>query len=546
MSGDSPTVRTGPSPRLLAGSIAGAAGLIAVVTLVGRAVGLGRWLAFSNGVGATCVGEIYATANQVPNAFYEIAAGGALAAVVVPLVSGHLHRGREDLADRTASALLTWCLTVLLPLSILVAVLARPIARLLLGPDEGCGTAAIDTAVTMLTVFAPQVVLYGIGIVLSGVLQAHQRFLAAAVAPLLSSLVVIGVYLAYGAWVAPDAGLAGAPRNALLLLAWGTTAGVVALSLPLLVPTWRAGVRLRPTWTFPAGTARRAGTLATAGILAVAAQQACVLVTVWLTNSAEGVGTLNVYTYAQTAYLLPYAVLAVPLATAAFPRLTAEDAEPVLRRTLLAVVVAGVVGAVALVAVRREVGALFVTIDAGSGGSGATALQALPTALAWYAPGLVGLAVAALLSRALYARGAALLAGGAVALGWIVAALVPVVHLTQTQATPSQSLVTLGLGSSIGMSLTGILLIVLVRRSWGSAVTHRIWAPALVALGGALLVLLGRELAAAVDVSHWAVALVSGLVTGCAVLATALLALRVGAPAAFGDMVGGIRRRGVR
>lgn len=536
----------GPSPRLLAGSIAGAAGLIAVVTLVGRAVGLGRWLAFSHGVGATCVGEVYATANQVPNAFYEIAAGGALAAVVVPLVSGHLHRGREDLADRTASALLTWCLTVLLPLSLLVALLARPLARLLLGPDQGCGTAAVDAGVTMLTVFAPQVVLYGIGIVLSGVLQAHQRFLAAAVAPLLSSLVVIGVYLAYGAWVAPDAGLEGTPRSALLLLAWGTTAGVVALSLPLLVPAWRAGVRLHATWRFPAGSGRRAGTLAVAGLTAVAAQQVCVLVTVWLANGAEGVGTLNVYTYAQTAYLLPYAVLAVPLATAAFPRLTAAGAEPVLRRTLLAVVVAGVVGAVALVAVRREVGSLFRTIDAGGGGAGDQALQALPSALAWYAPGLVAFAVAALLSRALYARGAALRAGGAVALGWLVAAVVPAVHLSQTRATPGEALVTLGLGSSIGMSLTGILLVVLVRRSWGPGVTERTAGPALVALGGALLVLLARELASGMDVSHWAAALSSGLVTGGAVLGAALLALRACAPAVFGDLVGGIRRRGVR
>ena len=530
----------------MAGSIAGAAGLIAVVTLVGRVFGLGRWLAFSHGVGATCVGEIYATANQVPNAFYEIAAGGALAAVVVPLVSGHLHRGREDLADRTASALLTWCLTVLLPLSVLVALVARPIARLLLGPEAGCGTAAIDTGVTMLTVFAPQVVLYGIGIVLSGVLQAHQRFLAAAVAPLLSSIVVIGVYLAYGAWVPSGGGLDSTPRNAILLLAWGTTAGVVALSLPLFVPAWRAGVRLRPTWRFPDGTARRAGTLAAAGVLAVAAQQLCVLVTVWLANSAEGVGTLNVYTYAQTAYLLPYAVLAVPLATAAFPRLTAEDAGPVLRRTLLAVAVAGVVGAVALVAVRREVGSLFRAIDAGSGGAGDQALQALPSAVAWYAPGLLGFAVAALLSRALYARGAALLAGASVALGWVVAALVPLVVLTRSPATPGDSLVTLGLGSSIGMSITGILLVVLVRRSWGREVTQRIWRPVLVALGGTLLVLLVRELAAGMDVSHWAAALVSGLVTAAAVLVAGLGALRLGAPIVFGEMAGGIRRRGVR
>ncbi len=535
-----------PSPRLLAGSIAGAAGLIAVVTLVGRAVGLGRWLAFSHGVGVTCVGQVYGTANQVPNALYEIAAGGALAAVVVPLVSGYLNRGQEELADRTASALVTWALTVLVPLALLVALLARPIAAALLGPELECGDQAVATAATMLTVFAPQVVLYGVGIVLSGVLQAHRRFLAAAAAPLLSSLVVIGVYLGYGAWVDPGVSLLETPPAALQLLAWGTTAGVVALSLPLLVPSWRAGVRLRPSWRFPPGTARRVGTLALAGLLAVAAQQVCVLITVRLANAAQGVGTINVYTYTQTAYLLPYAVLAVPLATAAFPRLTSTEAVSVLRRTLLSVAVAGVVGAVALVAVRREVGSLFLALDAGSGQAGSQALRALPEALAWYAPGLVGFALTALLSRALYARGSALAAGGAVAAGWLVAAVLPLLRLAGTQVTPAESLGTLGLGSSLGMSLTGILLIVLVRRSWGAAVTERIWGPAGLALLGASVVLVLRELAGGVDVSHWASALLGGLFTGTAVLVAALACLRWGARQAYQDLVGGILRRGVR
>ena len=536
----------GPSPRLAAGSIAAAAGLIAVVTLVGRAVGLGRWLAFSHGVGATCVGEIYATANQVPNALYEIAAGGALAAVVVPLVSGYLHRGREDLADRTASALLTWSLAVLLPLALLVALLARPITSALLSADRTCGSAAVDTGATMLMVFAPQIVLYGIAIVLSGVLQSHRRFLAAAVAPLLSSIVVIGVYLAYGAWVAPQAALDGTPRSAILLLAWGTTAGVVALSLPLLVPTWRAGVRLRPTLRFPGGAGRRVGTLAVAGLVAVGAQQVTVLVTVWLANTADGVGTLNVYTYAQTAYLLPYAVLAVPLATAAFPRLTSEEATPVLRRTLLSVAVVGVAGAVALVAVRREVGSLFRAIDAGEGGAGEQALQALPAAVAAYAPGLVGLALTALLSRALFARGSAVAAGSAVALGWLLAALVPLLLLTGSTPTAGRALVTLGLGSSLGMSLSGILLLVLVRRSWGVGAVHGVWRPAGVALGGALLMLGLRELAGGLDISHPAAALASGAVTTVAVLAGALFALRAGAPVTYRDLVGRIQHRGVR
>ena len=44
----------------------------------------------------------------------------------------------------------------------------------------------------MLAVFAPQILLYGLAVVLYGILQAHRRFTAPALAPILSSLVVIG------------------------------------------------------------------------------------------------------------------------------------------------------------------------------------------------------------------------------------------------------------------------------------------------------------------------------------------------------------------
>ena len=68
-------------------------------------------------------------------------------------------------------------------------------------------------------------------LVLSGILQAHRRFLAVALAPLLSSLVVIASYLAYG-MVAQDAtSPSDVPPAAIWILAGGTTLGVVVLSL---------------------------------------------------------------------------------------------------------------------------------------------------------------------------------------------------------------------------------------------------------------------------------------------------------------------------
>ena len=136
----------------------------------------------------------------------------------------------------------------------------------------------------MLRIFAPQVPLYGVGIVLAGVLQAHRRFLAAALAPLLSSLVVIGAYLVYGA-LAPGPGTtcAALPAGAVLGAGrWAPRSGSWRSACRCSCPVLRAGVRLRPDLRFPDGLARRAGSLAAAGVLALVAQQAAVVVTVWL------------------------------------------------------------------------------------------------------------------------------------------------------------------------------------------------------------------------------------------------------------------------
>src|SRR6476469_955764 len=176
------------------------AGTIAVITRVARIGGVGRWFVFSHSVGATCVGSVYQSVNAVPNVLFEIAAGGVLAAVAVPLVAGALGRGDRSHADATASALLTWAVLVLVPLGAVVALAATPIASALLGP--GCA-GEVRLGAELLRVFAVQIPLYGVALVLAGVLQAHHRFTGPALAPLLSSLAVIATYVGYRALV-PD------------------------------------------------------------------------------------------------------------------------------------------------------------------------------------------------------------------------------------------------------------------------------------------------------------------------------------------------------
>ena len=483
-----------------------AAGLIAVVTLAARVFGFGRWLVFSQSVGTTCVGSVYQAANQLPNVVFEVAAGGALAAVVVPIIAGQLARKDHAAATQTASAMLTWALTVLVPLSILLAAAAAPVSTLLVDSQSCSGST--DLMASMLVVFAPQIALYGVAIVLAGVLQAHRRFLAAAVAPLLSSVVVMAAYLLFAA-LAQGRGddLAGLPSQAAPVLAAGTTVGVVALSLPLLIPVHRAGIRLRPTWTFPDGVAGRARALAGAGILALIAQQIAVLVTLWVSQHRGGPGTINVYTYVQAVYLLPYAVLAIPVATAAFPALatgldhvSVERAQRTLASSVRAITVATCAGAAVLVAIAGPTGAFFSALDAGRHSpAGQEALAALPGALSAFAPGLVGFGLAALLTRALYVQGRPAVAGGAVALGWLIATIVPLVVL-EDYAGPRNTLQSLGVASSVGMTVAAIVLLVAVHRAWGPRTFRGLGRSAAVALGsGALSAAAGRGIAESIN-----------------------------------------------
>ncbi len=193
--------RPGRPPAVTSGgrrALLGAAAGIAGVTVLARVVGVGRVGVLSRTLGTSCVGSVYQAVNSVPNVVFEVVAGGALAGLVVPLLAPLLERGDRETAGRTAGALLTWTVLVLTPLAVLGALLARPLVRALLGADPVCA-GAVDTGSRLLVVFMPQVVLYGVGIVLAGVLQAHRRFLGPALAPLLSSLVVIAAYLLYAA-----------------------------------------------------------------------------------------------------------------------------------------------------------------------------------------------------------------------------------------------------------------------------------------------------------------------------------------------------------
>lgn len=472
--------------RSLAASIARGAGVLAVLTIGSRVFGLIRTVAFSQTVGATCLGTAYVTANQVPNLIYELVLGGALSTVMVPLLARSAARSAADPAAKNqvshiTSALLTWCLLLLVPLTLVIIAVAGPVAALLnpANPSATCVHAeVVSTTATMLRIFAPQALLYGLSVVLLGVLQAYRRFAAYALAPLVYSLIVIASLVTF-APLGKGVPLGKLSPLALLVLSAGATLGVAAMVAVALWPSWRLRLRFRLTLRLPAGVGRRARGLVLVGIAEIVATEISAFVVIALANGRGATGALVLYTYASQVFGTLNGVLALSVSTSAFPVLAAREG-PVFERTC-----AGSTRSVVLVSCLGValMGAVMVPAARILAGQPDQVSQ-LSLAFAFFAPGLIGIGVIANLTRAMLAIGRLTIAATAVVASTLlgVVAQVILVEIVSARLTVAA----LAIGNTAGLIVVALPFVAVSRRVLGKAAVQGVGRTTLVGLAAAV------------------------------------------------------------
>jgi len=433
-----------------------------------RVTGLLRVVAVGGALGTTYLGNTYQTANLVSNLLFELLAAGVLSSVLVPPFVALLDADRREEAEHLAGAVLGVALAVLAAVTV-AGLLVRPwIMRALTVAvaDDAVRDAEVELGGFLLLAFVPQVLFYAVSSVATAVLHGSRRFAAAAFAPVANNVMVIATMVAFRALTGGDGGLALALSHR-LVLALGTTAGVVAMAAVPLVALRRAGIRLRPRWDPTHPALRSLGRAGAWGIVYLTMSQLLVAVTLVLANRVEG--GVVAYHIAFTTFLLPFALLAHPVLTTAYPGLAADaharrwsgfaDALGRAARSIAFLVLpaAALLAALAGPGLRLiELGALD---DAGS--------RLVAGALAAYALGLAGYAGLHLLTRASYAAGdtrTPALVNVGVALGG--SALMAVLSAI---APTSGRMVAIGVAHSVAMVAGAVALGLHLRRRTGAA-----------------------------------------------------------------------------
>jgi putative peptidoglycan lipid II flippase len=307
---------------------------MALGTVASRGTGFVRTIVIASAIGAAGVGNAYAVANTVPNALYDLLLGGILSAVIVPLLV-QAARDDTDHGQAYAQRLVTIVAVVLTVVSI-IAVVAAPLIISAYAHNARPEQRALAT--TFARFFLPQLLFYGLGATFGAILNVRGSFVPPMWVPVLNNLIVIasGIGFIVITHTTPRPGEL--THTQTLVLAVGTTAGVIAQTVALLPALRRVGFRLRARWDWRGAGLRSAGPFAAWMLAYVITNQVGYLFVVLLSESVgNGRGTYAIYSYAYILFSLPYAVVAVTVITALFPgmsRSAASGDEPAVSGSL--------------------------------------------------------------------------------------------------------------------------------------------------------------------------------------------------------------------
>ena len=214
----------------MAKNILKATSVVLVMNLVVKLLGFLRETSLANAFGAGPLSDAYLSAYTIPY-FLQAILGYALVTAVVPILTKHLVAGHKDEASYVGSAIINLTAVALAGVTLLGIIVCDWLVKLL-APGYGPEQAALTA--NLARIMFPSVVFMGVGMVLTGICNAHYRFAVSAFAPGMSNIIIIVSLLFFSAAY----GIFGA--------AWGTLLSFVGFFVVQLPVLWQIGFKYRP------------------------------------------------------------------------------------------------------------------------------------------------------------------------------------------------------------------------------------------------------------------------------------------------------------
>jgi len=318
-------------------NVALAAGVVLMMNLATKILGFVRETVNANAFGAKGPYDAYLVAYTLPY-FLQAVLGFALVTAVVPVLTRYLVEDDRDQAWHVASSVLNLTALVLALLTAIGMAGAGYLVRL---TAPGFNPELAGMATTLTRIMFPSLVFMGVGMVITGVLNACQKFAVPAFAPGFSNMIIIVSVIFF------------AGRYGVTALAVGTLASFFGLLILQLGVLKRIGFRYRFSFDYRHPAVRQVMLSITPIALGVAVNQIYfALNRIFASSLAEG--SISALNYANQVVNLPLGVFVAAVATAIYPTLATQAIKG--ERSAMADTMLRGLGMVSLITVPAAVG----------------------------------------------------------------------------------------------------------------------------------------------------------------------------------------------
>lgn len=365
--------------------------LLSSAFLASRVLGYVRTVVLSATFGVGPELDAFFAAFRLPDLIFQVVAAGAMGSALIPVLAGLFAAGERARAWRVVATVANLLLVGLTVLAI-AAYVAAPVLVRVLAPGFDAAGLARTTDLTRIMLAAP--ILLALGAVATSTLNAEDRFTAAALAPIVYNVAIIGGAILLGATMGVTGLAIGVVVGAL---------GHLAIQLPTLL-----GLGFRPSLRIDLEdkAARRVLALLGPRALGLGASQFTFIVMTAL-SSGLGAGAVSAYSIAFALLQIPIGVIGVPLGVVIFPSISREHAMGAIE-SYVALVTRSVRLLVFVMVPITTIGIALrvpvVELLFGYGKFEAADIERTATTLAAFLLGLPAHAAIAVLARAFYAR----------------------------------------------------------------------------------------------------------------------------------------------
>lgn len=295
------------------GGLLRATGIVSLLTMMSRVLGLVRDIVLAQFFGAGVSSDAFFVAFKIPNFLRRLFAEGAFAQAFVPVLAGY-KEAKDQAAVRDLIASTSGLLSVVLGFLTLLCVLGSPALVWVFAPGFHQEPAKMALTADLLRWTFPYLFFIANVALAASVLNAHGHFAAPAAAPIFLNLVLITCAL-----LAPNF------SEPIRVMGWGVLVAGVVQWLLQLPPLVRRNLWVRPRWNWQHPGVRRIGQLMLPALFGVSVSQINLLLDTVLASFLTS-GSVSWLYYADRLMELPLGVFGIAIATVILPRLSQEHA----------------------------------------------------------------------------------------------------------------------------------------------------------------------------------------------------------------------------